>query len=102
MLRKIANFFHKILRHFYFRTATEYRYQEEQENAKCCHCGKRHNWDAYEGSVYRGKLLCPDCYQDYYGYCNLCGELHLYSDMNDDILCNGCEAFLTFDNGSDK
>lgn len=94
--------FHKILRTIYFLTATDYQYQEEHENAKCCHCGKRRNWNAYEGAVYRGKLLCSDCYDDHFGYCNECGELHLYSDMNDDIVCKPCEEFLNFTNGSDK
>lgn len=90
----MCKFIKKILRSFYFLAATEYQYQEEQKKAKCCHCGKKHEWNIYECAVYRGKLLCDDCYEDFYGYCNECGELYLYDDMNEDILCNSCEEYL--------
>lgn len=69
----------------------DYKYGVEMvENAVCCHCGKTHTWDEYNCAVYKGKYLCEDCYQDYYGYCNGCGELHKYSDMNEDIYCEKC------------
>ena len=62
------------------------------ENAKCCHCGKIHKWDEDTCSVYQGRFLCSDCYNEHYGTCNGCGKLHKYSDMNEEIYCKECEA----------
>lgn len=71
----------------------DYEYGVETvENAVCCHCGKVHTWDEYGCDIYQGKYLCKDCYQDYYGYCNKCGKLYKYSDMNDEIICQRCES----------
>lgn len=61
------------------------------ENAICCHCGKEHTWDAELCAIYQGRFVCEDCYNDYYGYCNECGTLHKYSDMNDEIVCHHCQ-----------
>lgn len=61
------------------------------EDAVCCDCGKLHTWDEETCEVYRDKFLCDKCFQDKYGYCNVCGELNKYSDMNDDIVCKECE-----------
>lgn len=57
----------------------------------CSHCGKTFSFDEETCEIYRGKFICADCFQTYYGYCNECGKLHLYSDMNDDIVCKECE-----------
>lgn len=67
-----------------------YTGEETVSNAKCCHCGKVHEWDDYTCEVYNWKFVCADCYQDYYGNCNGCGKLHRYEDMNEDIYCKEC------------
>ena len=69
----------------------DYNGQEYVENAICCHCGKTHFWHEQVCEVYRGKFLCEDCYNKYYGFCNNCGELNKYIDMNENIVCKGCE-----------
>lgn len=72
----------------------DYDYEQLPEtikNAQCCHCGKIHEWDEDTCAVYQGKLLCADCYNDYYGFCNVCETLYKYEDMNDDIICKNCE-----------
>lgn len=68
-----------------------YKEQETVENAICCNCGKIHFWDEQTCEVYRGKFLCEDCYNIYFGFCNECGELNKYLDMNEEIICKGCE-----------
>ena len=59
--------------------------------ATCTDCGKKFFFDDETCAIYRDGFLCAECYQDKYGYCNECGELNKYSDMNDDIVCKGCE-----------
>ena len=61
------------------------------EEIVCCHCREKKWWNEEFGAIYRGEFLCPDCYNDFYGYCNECGELNKHSEMNDDIVCKGCE-----------
>ena len=61
------------------------------EYAVCCDCGKQFLFDDETCAIYRGDFLCSNCYQDKYGYCNECGELNKYADMNEDIVCKGCE-----------
>lgn len=68
----------------------EYNGKEIEPNAVCCHCEKSFVWDEETGEIYQGKFVCPECYQHYYGNCNVCGELHKYEDMNDDIVCERC------------
>ena len=67
-----------------------YNGKEIEFNAVCYHCGKDFGWDEYDGAVYRNKFLCQDCYDMYYVYCNGCGELNKYVDMDEDIYCKGC------------
>ena len=67
-----------------------YNGEEFVEHARCCHCGKVFPWDENVDEVYRGKFLCFDCFDMYYGFCNECGELNKYEDMNEDIVCKGC------------
>lgn len=67
-----------------------YNGEDFVENATCGHCGKQHDWDEETGEIYENKFICPDCYDNYYGYCNECGKLHKYKDMNDDIICKDC------------
>lgn len=85
--KTVNSFIHRIRLH----AATKCEYMEEIKNAKCCHCGKRHDWNVYEDSMYRGKTLCSTCYEEHFGHCNSCGELYLYTDMNDNNICSGCE-----------
>lgn len=68
-----------------------FNYEEIVETAQCHHCSNIFTWEEETCEVYEEKFLCSDCYDKYYGYCNECGELNLYSDMNDDIICKGCE-----------
>lgn len=69
-----------------------YNGEEFVENAICCHCGKTHYWDEETCEVYRNKFICSECYENHYGYCNECGELNKYTDMNEDIVCIGCSG----------
>lgn len=71
----------------------KYFYNDEEtvENAVCCNCEETHFWDEYDCEVYRGKFVCADCYQKYFGNCNECGELNKYEDMSEDIVCRECE-----------
>lgn len=64
---------------------------KDGEIAICGDCGKEFVFLEWETTFYKGKPLCSDCYDTKYGYCNECGELNLYSDMNEDIVCKGCE-----------
>lgn len=80
----------KIPRKIAYVIGSKYERKEIQENARCCHCARKFVWNEYDGHVYRGKVLCPDCFDDHYGYCNECGKLNNYDDMNDDIICKGC------------
>lgn len=73
---------------------TKYNNEEEKENAICCNCGKVHTWFEDTCAVYNGEFLCEDCYNDYFGYCNNCGELFKYKDMNSEIICKGCEELV--------
>lgn len=50
---------------------------------KCCNCGKFHDWDEETCEIYEDDYLCHDCFRDYFGYCNVCGELNRYTDMNE-------------------
>lgn len=59
--------------------------------AICGDCGKKFFFDDETCVIYRGDFLCAECFQDKYGYCNVCGELNRYTDMNDEIVCKGCE-----------
>lgn len=59
--------------------------------ATCGDCGKKFFFDDETCALYRGDFLCDKCFQDKYGYCNECGELNKYTDMNDEIVCKGCE-----------
>lgn len=59
--------------------------------ATCGDCGKQFYFDDETCAIYRGDFICAECFQDKYGYCNECGELNKYSDMNEDIVCKGCE-----------
>lgn len=61
------------------------------EWATCSHCGKTFFYDGETCAIYRNTFICNECYQNYYGYCNECGELNKYTDMNEDIVCKGCE-----------
>lgn len=64
--------------------------KEKYENVKCIECGEIHNWDEYDCEVYNDDFLCAKCFQEKYGYCNICGELNKYSDMNENIECKEC------------
>lgn len=92
IFRKLKKIVNNFIREIRFNAATKCEYLEEIKNAKCCHCGKRHDWDVYEDSMYRGKTLCQTCYEEYYGFCNVCGDLYLYDDMNENNICGGCQA----------
>lgn len=59
--------------------------------ATCAHCGGTFYYSDEFCAIYRGDFICGKCYTDHYGYCNECGELNKYEDMNDDIVCKGCE-----------
>lgn len=60
----------------------------------CCHCGRKFFFNIDTCDIYNNDFLCDKCLQDYYGYCNECGELNKYSDMNDDFVCKGCEKVI--------
>lgn len=57
----------------------------------CSHCGEEFIYYEYETYFYRKKPICFNCFDLYYGFCNECGELNKYSDMNEDIVCRGCD-----------
>ena len=60
------------------------------ENVVCCECKNIHNWDEVDCEIYRDNFLCKDCFEKKYGYCNECGELNKYEDMDLNIVCGGC------------
>ena len=79
------------------RSVRKYTGQLEQKNARCCHCHRIFDWDADTGEVYKGKFLCPDCYQDDFGNCDRCGRLRKYTDTNlfeidkyGELICDDC------------
>lgn len=80
----------KIPQKIAFIFGSVYEGKETQSNARCCHCARTFAWDDYTGDIYRGKLLCPECLCHFYGYCNSCGKLYKYADMDEDIICKGC------------
>lgn len=62
-----------------------------EEYAVCAHCGKKFFYSGETCAIYREDFICNNCYQNHYGYCNKCGELNKYIDMNEDVVCEGCE-----------
>lgn len=80
-----------MLKNLAFIMGSRYLGGETQENAKCCHCGRTFLWDEYTCDIYRGKLLCSNCLDHYYGNCDICGELNKYEDMDEDIICKACK-----------
>ena len=58
----------------------------------CCHCGEAFDSDPDDTIFYNGKPLCDICYQAYYGYCEVCEELHPYEEMffADGNYCEQC------------
>ena len=74
-----------------FKVHRKYNGNPIVENAKCCDCGKIFTWDEEVDEIYNDKYLCFECFDKKYGYCNECGELNKYSDMNEDIICKGCQ-----------
>lgn len=66
--------------------------KDEKKEMVCGHCGK--TFSEYEDDTvyYNGKPLCDFCYQDYYGYCEECEELHPYDEMlfADGYYCEQC------------
>ena len=83
--------FKKLVRMLYFKAGSEYKGDFTPDIVRCCHCGEKFAFDVYSCEGYRGKTLCPNCYDRYYGYCNECGELNRYSDMDENIVCGGCQ-----------
>lgn len=57
----------------------------------CPNCNKSFLFDEYNAHKYHGRVICPECFNFWFGYCNECGELFQYSEMNDDIVCKTCE-----------
>lgn len=64
--------------------------KETYNDVVCTECGQVHFWDEYDCEVYNDDFLCRKCFQEKYGYCNICGELNKYSDMDENIECGGC------------
>lgn len=81
----------KIAREIFFAIGTKYTGNEVQENSRCCNCGRKFTFDLEHSEIYRNKTLCPKCLEDHYGYCNECGELNRYVDMDENIVCGGCQ-----------
>ena len=57
--------------------------------ARCVECGEvsEDMMDTVEG------MVCNNCYEDYYGYCEECGEVHNLDNMswfNDNHYCDDC------------
>ena len=85
----------KIARAIAFRLGTECdNIANLGGKARCCNCGRAFKWDEYDCDIYRGKALCACCFDNEFGYCNECGELNRYSDMDDDICCKICHDYL--------
>lgn len=71
-----------------------YNGEVEVSNAICGCCGNTHDWEDYSCEVYEGKFICSECYQNLFGFCNECDNLYRYEDMNEDIICKSCSAYL--------
>lgn len=54
---------------------------KDNPHARCFNCGKIFNFDDTTPDVYRGRYVCPDCFDCDFGYCNGCDCLHRYDDM---------------------
>ena len=72
--------------------------KDEKKEMVCGHCGG--TFSAYEDDTvyYNGKPICDHCYQDHYGYCEVCQELHPYDEMlfADGYYCEKCiDTLLT-------
>lgn len=67
---------------------------KDMEIAVCCDCGEEFVFLEYETTFYKGKPLCFNCFDNKYGYCNECGELNPYNNMNGNIVCKECERFV--------
>lgn len=80
----------KLSSEIFFAIGTKYTGKEVQKNSICCNCGKKFTFDVEHCEIYRNKTLCSKCLELHYGYCNECGELNRYIDMNEDIVCGGC------------
>ncbi len=70
--------------------SADYGYRDGEEY-ECSHCGKTFTFDEDTCEVYEGKAICGECYTNYYGFCNVCGVLHKYEDMNEEIICSACQ-----------
>ena len=58
----------------------------------CSDCGEEFVYEEYE--TYKGRPICFNCFDLKYGFCNECGELNKYADMNEEIVCKGCEPYV--------
>lgn len=91
-----------LAKYIWFLFGTKYANVEKTGTARCCNCGKKFLFDEYDCEIYRGKTLCTECFENDYGYCNECGELNRYSDMNDDIFCKVCSRENAFETRNER
>ncbi len=78
---------------------TRNRRISENPRARCFNCGHVFHWSAgaNDNPIYYnetpgdiGRYVCPDCYNNDFGYCVECGKLRRYTDMNDNGVCPAC------------
>lgn len=65
-----------------------------KQSVICVDCGRIHTWDEYDCEMYNNGFLCKECFEEKYGYCNLCGGLNKYSDMDCNIECKECVEYV--------
>lgn len=80
-------------------SAIEKKHLEGKETSVCCNCGEVFIFDEDTCEMYQEKPLCQDCYQVDYGYCNICGKLEKYTEMDlKEIICLDCLEKLEEEN----
>ena len=69
---------------------------KDGEKVICNNCGVEFAFDIWDDVLYDGKPICPSCYNNDFGFCEVCNKLHKYEDMiytdEDGFICNTCRG----------
>jgi hypothetical protein len=62
----------------------------DKQKMVCGHCKEEFDQDPDDTVYYNGKPICDYCFQNLYGYCEVCQEVHPYDEMLVDYYGNYC------------